>query len=103
MGCSAGECQPISRVDGPVFFVQPSFPDKRLSMSCVVCVFGGCQTRCCFHADNFTSLFAAVQFSEELSRREREEAAYVFFIDFLEECEGDLMHVHKNVGFGRQL
>ena len=52
-----------------------------------------------FLADNFTHLFS-VEFSDSGSRREREEAAYIFFVDYLEECEGNLnMYVTFSVGF----
>lgn len=41
-----------------------------------------------FLAEKFIRLFS-VEFSDG-SRREREEAAYIFFGDYLEECEGNL-------------
>ena len=46
-----------------------------------------------FNADYFCSLFDAKFSTNEPERKVREEAAFVNFMDFLEECEGKLTHV----------
>ncbi len=44
-----------------------------------------------FSADQFKTMFNVLFSEEDEVRKERERATYVFFMDFLEECEGVLL------------